>query len=340
MRRCALDEVLFVPAATPPHKSASTPFEDRYRMVELACDGQPGFTPCPIEAHREQSYSIITIQELRAANPDDEFLFLIGADAFAEIRTWHRWAEVAGLIEFIVVSRPGHTYQVPEGARVVPLEGLDIDTSSTELRGLLASGHVCDLPAQVAMHILERELYGTAAAAVPRLETQRLRLRALSPRDHGFVAALYADPEVMRHDFGGVRAPADADECATSDILHAREGSDFGTWIVERREGCVRVGWVVLRRYSGRLSVETEIGYEFAPEHWGRGYALEAVRRVVRFAFQRQRLRRVVAIVRPSNRRSVRLLKKLGFRKRMRHPKDTDGHDFYVVGRRRFFLAP
>jgi nicotinate-nucleotide adenylyltransferase len=86
---------------------------------------------------------------------------LIGADAFAELETWKRWQDVIGLTDFIVVSRPGEDYIVPEGARVHRLEGLDLPVSSSLIRSRLASGEmVAEVPAEVRDYIAQRGLYG------------------------------------------------------------------------------------------------------------------------------------------------------------------------------------
>jgi nicotinate-nucleotide adenylyltransferase len=155
--------VLFVPASRPPHKSGVTraPYEDRYRMVELACAGEPLFEPSRLEAGVARSYSIYTIRKVRETlEPDGELLFLIGADAFAEIRTWLRWTEVIALVEFVVVSRPGHRYEVPAGARVHRLDTMDLEVSSSEIRARLAAG-AGDLPVPPAVlaYIREHGLY-------------------------------------------------------------------------------------------------------------------------------------------------------------------------------------
>src|ERR1700691_4507249 len=88
----ALDRVLFIPAANPPHKEAGAPYEDRFRMVELACAADPRFVPSRLAEDRAVSYSIHTIERLKA--PGESLLFIIGADAFAEIRSWRRWEDV------------------------------------------------------------------------------------------------------------------------------------------------------------------------------------------------------------------------------------------------------
>ncbi len=159
-----LDRVLFIPAAHPPHKIDSTgaTYEERYRMVELACEADPRFVPSRIEEGEGKSYSINTIEKLRSL--DAILYFIIGADAFAEIATWHRWQDVIRLTDFIVVTRPGHQYTTPEGARVHRLDTLALPVSSSEVRQQLASGTATpDLPPAVAQFIREHSLYGSEA---------------------------------------------------------------------------------------------------------------------------------------------------------------------------------
>jgi len=165
---CGLDEVLFIPNAIPPHKVnlMITPFADRYQMVELACAGQPGFVASRIEEDTRQSYSIHTIERVRAERPKDTLSFLIGADAFAEIATWYRWRDVLALVEFIVVTRPGHEYAVPEGSRVRRLETVALPISSSEIREQLGRGEQpASLPTAVLTYIRGRGLYGSPGTA-------------------------------------------------------------------------------------------------------------------------------------------------------------------------------
>lgn len=163
VRAFHLSRVLMVPAARPPHKCGATraSYEDRFRMVELACEGEAQLEPSRLEAGLERSYSIFTIEKVRSSMlPGCTLFFLIGADAFAEIGTWLRWREVIGLVEFIVVSRPGHAFEIPEGARVHRLETLDLPVSSSEIRRRLAAGdYSVPVPAPVLSYIRERNLY-------------------------------------------------------------------------------------------------------------------------------------------------------------------------------------
>ena len=161
LRQKELDEVLFVPASNPPHKRLHASYEDRYRMVELALANEPGLSASRLEADSAPSYSIDTIERLKPQlSPDDRLFFLIGADAFAEIQTWKRWRDVVKAVEFIVVSRPGHRYEAPDGARVHRLDILALPVSSSGIRQRLAAGDErVDAPPAVLRYIVERNLY-------------------------------------------------------------------------------------------------------------------------------------------------------------------------------------
>ena len=157
----ALRRILFVPAANPPHKSgvSRADYEDRVQMVELACAGEPAFEVSRIEQDKAPSYSIITIERLLAAG-EGPLAFLIGADAFAEILTWHRWQDVVRLVEFIVVTRPGFAYNAPPGAVIRELGGLELPVSSSEVRDQIARGDTgVPIPEPVLRYIREHRLY-------------------------------------------------------------------------------------------------------------------------------------------------------------------------------------
>lgn len=161
--RFQLDRVWLVPAERPPHKRLAThaPYEDRFRMVELACAGEPKLEASRLEQGTASSYSIDTIEKVRARlAPGDPLFFVIGADAFAEIESWRRWQDVVRAVEFIVVSRPGHRYAVPAGAAVHRLETVDLPVSSSGIRCRLAAGdESVEVPAAVLEYIRARGLY-------------------------------------------------------------------------------------------------------------------------------------------------------------------------------------
>jgi [ribosomal protein S5]-alanine N-acetyltransferase len=146
----------------------------------------------------------------------------------------------------------------------------------------------------------------------PTLHTERLELRRLGPADVDAVFRLQSDPAVVKF-FG--RAPyltrAEAEQRIVNESA-AIERGDSVRWALAPREGGEIVGTAGFWRW-GRDHHLAEIGYELAPEHWGRGLATEALRAIVRYGFAEQGLHRVEANLEPGNVRSARVLEKLGF---------------------------
>jgi len=158
--------VLFIPAGNPPHKHAEASFEHRFRMVELACLADPCFIASRLEEGTGKSYSIDTIERVKAENADGDgaLFFIIGSDAFAEIQTWRRWQDVIQAVEFIVVARPGHEITGPPGARVHRLDSVELPISSSDIRDALARGESpAELPPAIAEYIRDHRLYGSVS---------------------------------------------------------------------------------------------------------------------------------------------------------------------------------
>src|SRR5262249_19745329 len=108
-------------------------------------------------------YSITTVEKLLDAG-EGPLCFLIGADAFADIRQWHRWEDLIRLLEFIVVTRPGAHYEIPPGARVHELTGIELRVSSSDVRDQLAdTGGSISLPQAVLAYIRRHDLYQSHA---------------------------------------------------------------------------------------------------------------------------------------------------------------------------------
>src|SRR5512139_4006363 len=133
-RKAGLERVLFIPSYLPPHKAsgAVASAADRLRMVELVCRRRSGFEASGIEvAAREKSYSILTLRKVRAQAPRARLFFILGVDAFLDIRTWHQYRRVLKECLFIVTGRPG----------------FDLDRARDVLGGSLL-GAIADFPAK------------------------------------------------------------------------------------------------------------------------------------------------------------------------------------------------
>lgn len=169
-RRFHLTRTMLIPAANPPHKAASqlAPYKDRFAMVALACQREPGLEASHLEKGGGHNYSIDTVERiLPLMRPVDTLYFLIGSDAFEEIETWHRWQDLVRLVEFIVVTRPGNQDKAPEGACIHRIDGLDLPVSSSDIRARLAAGQPTpELPAAVRQYIDTHHLYGAITPPV------------------------------------------------------------------------------------------------------------------------------------------------------------------------------
>ncbi len=118
-RALALDEVLFIPSRLPPHREATprASMFHRFAMVSLAVNGDDRFVASDVELRREgPSYTAVTLRELHAAGwPASQLFFITGTDAFAEIATWYDYPAVLELAHFVVISRPGQSFDVLRG---------------------------------------------------------------------------------------------------------------------------------------------------------------------------------------------------------------------------------
>ncbi len=164
-----LAEVRLIPAGTPPHRAApATAATHRLAMAVLAIVGNARFAVDAREVRRSgPGYTFDTLAELRAEEgPQRPLVLLLGADAFLELATWHRWHELFGLAHVVIAHRPGfpieswpdrmpqplareyekrllrqvlNIYTTPAGGiAALPIAALDI--SATMIRRALADG--------------------------------------------------------------------------------------------------------------------------------------------------------------------------------------------------------
>jgi RimJ/RimL family protein N-acetyltransferase len=147
---------------------------------------------------------------------------------------------------------------------------------------------------------------------VPELETERLLLRGWRQEDLEPMAAINADPRVGKW-LGGV-IDVDTTRARLQSYGYHWEEHRFGPWAVEERASGRLVGRTGLMRWEDWTASphDAEIGWTFAPDVWGRGYATEAARAVLEWATGDASLRTIISITRPDNLRSRRVMEKLG----------------------------
>lgn len=165
---------------------------------------------------------------------------------------------------------------------------------------------------------------------VPSLTTERLLLRPWRHDDLAPFAALNADAEVMRH-FPACMSREDSDLLAARILKHFDEHG-FGQWIVERRADGAFIGVLGLQHVSfeAAFTPAVEIGWRFNAAYWRQGYALEAARAALAYAFEQLQLDEVVAFTVPANLPSQGLMQRLGLQRdeggNFEHPRLPEGH--------------
>lgn len=120
----ALERIVFIPTSDPPHKSDKdlASAHDRYEMVRLAIALEPAFAISDVEMRRPgKSYSIDTVRSLQQEyGPHVRLSFLIGLDAFLEVPTWREPAALLKLTSFVVMNRPGTSFQDLSRLEILP----------------------------------------------------------------------------------------------------------------------------------------------------------------------------------------------------------------------------
>ena len=160
----ALDEVLFIPAYVAPHKRVLkvTPALHRYAMLALATQAEAHFRISTIELDApERPYTVETLARMQETlGSEAQVFFIMGADSWMEIATWHEWERVLTLSNHIVVARPGYELSVEhvtpvirkrivdvrgkdqaaleieesDGARIYVTDAVNMDVSATAIR--------------------------------------------------------------------------------------------------------------------------------------------------------------------------------------------------------------
>lgn len=169
----ALDRVVFMPAARPPHKGGRhlTSAAHRLLMTRLAIAGNPMFEVSAIEMDRPgPSFTVDSVEELRELYAGSALYLVMAADSLAQIDTWREPDRLLALIEWIVGPRPGAREPDPAwlserfgpaAARIHVLQGPALDVSASDIRRRVAAGRAIRylVPRAVEELILDQRLY-------------------------------------------------------------------------------------------------------------------------------------------------------------------------------------
>ena len=177
-----VETVIWLPAGEPPHRPPPVASAaHRLAMLRLALAGEPDCVIDSRELDRSgPSYTVLSLEELRAEYPDQPLCLALGLDAALGLPEWHRWREVLALAGIAVMRRPGWSLPEPlpqwwRDAQSHPRDSVPtaggwmrfvdippIDTAAAQIRADLMSGRSVEakVPAVVARYIKEHELYG------------------------------------------------------------------------------------------------------------------------------------------------------------------------------------
>jgi RimJ/RimL family protein N-acetyltransferase len=164
---------------------------------------------------------------------------------------------------------------------------------------------------------------------LPELRTDRLLLRPWRPDDRAAFARMNADPRVVEF-LAGALSPEQSD--ALVDRIEAHfEQHGFGLWALEVPGVTPFAGFIGLAipRFEAHFTPCTEIGWRLDAEHWNRGYATEGARAALRFGFEALNLEHIVSFTAVANRRSRRVMEKIGM---TRSPGDDFDHPALPAG--------
>jgi nicotinate-nucleotide adenylyltransferase len=167
----SLERVLFMPAQTPPHKRDRTVTDASHRvsMIRLAIEPDPRFELSELDLRTDApSYTADLLERLHQEHPEDDFVFIIGADSLRDFPTWHRPDLIVQRAELAVARRPGVDI---DDAVLNALPGLRhrtrvfqaplIEISSTDIRARASRGEpvVWLVPPAVDAYLRHHALY-------------------------------------------------------------------------------------------------------------------------------------------------------------------------------------
>jgi len=241
----ALDRVLLVVAADPPHKSVegAVSANERFKMTSLAVEDEDRVDASDMELKRGgKSYTLLTLQELHAQYPEAKFFLIVGSDMLSDLPNWYQPENVLKLADILCVPRIGRNQNDEQmvrelnaryGARAAILSGRADMISSTEIRDRLEAGESVGglLPEAVEQACYESGVYFPADV---RALQEQCRAALSEKRYRHSVGAMRAAAKLSglwNQDPGKARIAALLHDCAkcldivTQEVL---SGDDVG----------------------------------------------------------------------------------------------------------------
>ena len=156
----------------------------------------------------------------------------------------------------------------------------------------------------------------TAFSRFPEIRTKRLTLRQPSMKDVEWYYEYFSRPEIVWG--GGEQGPKNLKAAREEfkehliDIYRERRGF---RWIITLKGKGRPIGTLGFYKWAPHASYQAEMGYDLAKEYWGRGIMSEAMNAVIDSGFEKMELNRIEVYIMPRNKRSIRMIRSLGFKR-------------------------
>jgi nicotinate-nucleotide adenylyltransferase len=174
-----LEKVYLIPCASPPHKSRQpvTSYDHRLAMVRLATEDAPLLEASNLEGRRPgPSYSIETLREFYSIfKPNPELFFILGIEAFLEVKTWKRYQTLFDYAHFVIIHRAGYSEE--------KLEPLISDLGAEIKKDLKGDGFI--MPSGKMLMFKDTTLMDISSTCVRKMIAEGMSIRFLVPGSVG-----------------------------------------------------------------------------------------------------------------------------------------------------------
>lgn len=140
------------------------------------------------------------------------------------------------------------------------------------------------------------------------IETNRLHLRLFSPDDLNELSLIFSDQQVLKYLATGKAATREETQSALLSMIRHWQRHGYGRWAVVEKATQKLIGYGGLRSFEGT----PELVYLLARPYWGRGLATEIAHACLEYGFMQHRFERIIALTRPENLASRRVMEKVG----------------------------
>ncbi|MBN8209091.1 GNAT family N-acetyltransferase [Bacillus sp. NTK071] len=164
------------------------------------------------------------------------------------------------------------------------------------------------------------------------ITTDRLIIREMEENDCDCLLEIFSDREAMKY-YPSLKNRVETMKWIQWTMNHYKKYG-FGLWIVEEKEQEKFLGQCGLVLHKIQKSVEVEIGYLFARQHWGKGYATEAAKACKAYGFEHLELPKLLSLIDPLNQPSIKVAERIGMKRETQLVKRGKALDVYACYRR------